>query len=66
MKHGRTAVVIGMTWLICAVPPLQPILLVHPSSSRWYIGVFQSRAAAGRGGYICSARIGLINSAGCG
>lgn len=33
-------------------------LLVHPSSSRWCIGVFQSRAEAGRSGYICSARIG--------
>lgn len=52
--------------LVYSVLQVVAFLLVHPSSSRWYIGVFQSRTETGRGGYICSARIGSINSAGYG
>ena len=31
MKHGRTAVVIGMAWLMCAMPALQPIAVYAES-----------------------------------
>lgn len=31
MKHRRTAVVIGMAWLMCAMPALQPIAVYAES-----------------------------------
>ena len=31
MKHGRTAVVISMAWLMCAMPALQPIAVYAES-----------------------------------
>lgn len=31
MKHGRAAVVIGMIWLMCAMPALQPIAVYAES-----------------------------------
>ena len=38
MKHGRTAVVISMAWLMCAMPALQPIA-VYAEGSVEKVGV---------------------------
>lgn len=45
MMHGRTAVVIGMTWLMCAMPALQPIAVYAESVQDSSVSLAQESTA---------------------